>query len=178
MAKFADIPRFTRDGNYCVDISLDYFPSAMKHYREEYGLDLDVDFQRAHVWSDEQASAFVEHILRGGRGSETIRFNMASWSSGKTPEEHGVTPMVCVDGKQRLTAVERFLNDEIPAFGSYRSEYTDRPRMVIAGLKFMVNDLATRREVLQWYLDINSGGVAHTETELDKVRALLAEEPE
>lgn len=36
-----------------------------------------------------------------------------------------------------------------------------------------MNDLDTQAEVLQWYLDINSGGVVHTEAELDKVRWLL-----
>jgi hypothetical protein len=40
----------------------------------------------------------------------------------------------------------------------------------------MVNDLKTKAEVLQWYLDINSGGVVHTETELEKVKRLLTKE--
>jgi len=31
-------------------------------------------------------------------------------------------------------------------------------------------------EVLQWYLDFNSGGVVHTEEELKKVRELLESE--
>jgi hypothetical protein len=30
---------------------------------------------------------------------------------------------------------------------------------------------------LQWYLDLNDGGVVHTKEELDKVRGLLTLEP-
>ena len=176
MPKFVDIPRYVRDGNYCVDIPLDYLEEAYRRYREDYGLDLDVDFQRAHVWTDAQATAFVEHILRGGRGSETIRFNMPGWGSGEVATAGEPTAMVCVDGKQRLTAVLRFLRDEIPAFGHLFGEYEDRPRMVVTGLKFMVNDLSSRREVLRWYLDINTGGTAHTDAELAKVRRLLEAE--
>jgi hypothetical protein len=39
-----------------------------------------------------------------------------------------------------------------------------------------VNDLKTREEVLQWYLDLNSGGVVHTEEELNRVREMLEKE--
>ncbi len=41
---------------------------------------------------------------------------------------------------------------------------------------FCVNDLQTRAEVLQWYLDLNEGGVVHTSEELNRVRAMLAKE--
>jgi hypothetical protein len=41
-----------------------------------------------------------------------------------------------------------------------------------------VNELKTRREVLQWYLDLNAGGVVHTTKEIERVRELLAKEGE
>ena len=40
-------------------------------------------------------------------------------------------------------------------------------------MRFFVNDLKTRKEVLQWYVDLNAGGTVHTEAEIDKVRKLL-----
>jgi len=43
-------------------------------------------------------------------------------------------------------------------------------------MKINVNDLQTRAEVLQWYIDFNSGGVVHTAEEIARVKALLEKE--
>lgn len=40
---------------------------------------------------------------------------------------------------------------------------------------FIINDLQTEEEVLNWYLEMNSGGTVHTKEELDKVKHLLEE---
>ena len=36
-----------------------------------------------------------------------------------------------------------------------------------------INNLKTRGQVLEWYLQLNDRGVVHTKEELDKVRRLL-----
>jgi hypothetical protein len=63
----------------------------------------------------------------------------------------------------------------LKVFGHTFNEFED-----IMGWRYdfviVVNSLATRREVLQWYLDINAGGVVHTEAELQHVRNLLKRE--
>lgn len=84
--------------------------------------------------------------------------------------------MVLVDGLQRLTAFIRFLNNEIPIFGTYYKDFDDRPRMSNGMLKFNVNDLQTRAEVLRWYIEMNSGGVVHSEDEINRVKKLLEQE--
>ena len=112
MAKFQDIPQLTRDGSYGVDISLDYLEDYIDRMKREYKLTLDADFQRAHVWTRDQKIAFVEHLLRGGKGSNHIRMNYSGWMRFND----GDGPMVCVDGKQRLTACLDFVTDKIPCF--------------------------------------------------------------
>jgi hypothetical protein len=84
-------------------------------------------------------------------------------------------PFVIVDGKQRLEAIRRFLNNEIQVCGSYRREFTDTLR-ITQTLKINVNDLRTRAQVLQWYIEFNAGGTPHTEAEIDRVRELLKAE--
>jgi hypothetical protein len=88
--------------------------------------------------------------------------------------------MVLVDGKQRLTAVRRFIADELLVFGGQRlSEFADNAqflRSLGSGLKFHVNHLPTRAAVLTWYLELNTGGTPHAEDEIARVRALLAQE--
>ena len=84
-------------------------------------------------------------------------------------------PFEIVDGKQRLETVLRFLRNEIPVFGNnYLKDFDILP--VDVDFVFNINDLKTRKEVLQWYLDLNSGGVIHTKEELDKVKELLKKE--
>jgi hypothetical protein len=39
-----------------------------------------------------------------------------------------------------------------------------------------MTDSKTRAEVLQWYLDLNTGGVVHTDEEIAKVERMLEAE--
>ena len=173
--RFADIPPYTPDGSYQIDVPLSHLERQLAEYQNNYQLDLDIDFQRGHVWTPDQQSAFVEHLLRRGKGSELIRFNRPGWPR---QQDRIADPMVLVDGKQRLTAVLAFLRDQRPAFGHYRRQYTDQLPLTAGTLRFMVNNLPTRAAVLQWYLEINAGGTPHTPAELDKVRQLLQMEKE
>lgn len=87
----------------------------------------------------------------------------------------GDYPLVIVDGKQRLHAVKRFLNNEIRVFGYRFRDFIDKLPLEAAFIMH-VNDLETYEEVMQWYLDLNSGGVAHTSAEIKKVEDMLARE--
>jgi hypothetical protein len=171
--KFRDIPQFTRSGSYQVNVSWRYLEEQFAQYEKGYGLELDPDFQRAHVWDENKQRRYVEYVLRGGKSSRTIYFNCATWMGTRTTVE---SPVQLVDGKQRIEAVRAFLNGHITAFDSYIHEFEDNLPWMGTDFVFVVNDLKTRAEVLQWYLDLNSGGVVHTEEELEKVRKLLESE--
>lgn len=169
--RYSDIPSFTSEGNYQVDVPLNRIKAHLDTFLE-MGLNMEPDFQRAHVWTETQQIRFVEWLLRGGKGSaQNIYFNHTRWDTLASDGE-----FVLVDGLQRTTAVLRFLNNEIPVFGGYYFRDFEGPCPMHIGLRFCVNNLKTRAEVLQWYLDINAGGVAHTEEEIEKVRRLLEEE--
>jgi uncharacterized protein with ParB-like and HNH nuclease domain len=171
--RYRDIPPFTRHSSYQVNVGWDYLETQLASFAEWPGLMLDPDFQRAHVWTEMQQIRYIEFRLRGGRSASNIYWNSPGWQGGGE-----VGPLELVDGKQRLEAVRRFMRDEIPAFGSLRSEYTDRLRIVQMDLVFNINDLETRAEVLQWYISMNAGGIAHTDEEIEKVRKLLVAEQE
>jgi hypothetical protein len=170
LTRFQDVPQFTRFGQWECDFDLDRVWNFIEDQISS-GLDVDLnpDFQRAHVWNEKQQIAWLEFILRGGRTSRVLYFNMPGWMG----DYKG--PFVIVDGKQRLEAIRRFTQGEIPVFGSYFGEYTDKLR-VCNTVKIHVNNLKTRAEVLQWYLDFNTGGTVHTDEEIEKVRALLEKE--
>lgn len=169
--KYEDIKQFIPGGNYCVDVGWDYLTSWMKNQQDYTTVDLDPDFQRGHVWDTQKKQDYVEYVLRGGQSSRDIWWNCAGWQTKDFKH-----PLVLVDGKQRLTAVTDFLTNNLKVFGSLRSEFTDRIRMAGPSFRVHVNNLQSRAEVLQWYLEMNAGGVVHTKEELDKVRVLLKKE--
>lgn len=174
ITKFADIPRFTREGSYAVDYPIDSLVKWITDEEKEAGLQLDPDFQRGHVWTEEQQIAYMEFFLRGGKTGRTLYFNCPSWHGSVPAGEYD--EYVCVDGLQRITAIMRFMQDEIRVFGSLYSEYTDSPRMVQDTIRVNINDLKTRKEVLQWYIDMNTGGTPHAEAEIKKVSDMLKAE--
>jgi hypothetical protein len=169
MMKWNNVSQLTRDGSYTVDQPLRYLVESVQRYIDEYGLDLDADFQRGHVWTPDQQSRYVEFLLRGGQSSRLLYFNCVGWMRDMKG------PFFIVDGKQRLTACLKFMQNEVLAFGHRFSEFEGNMDTMIT-LRFNINNLATRAEVLQWYLDLNSGGVVHTTEELDRVRKLLEQE--
>lgn len=177
MPSFNDIPQFVQNAAYHVNVDWKYLEDTLMRYHERIardgsvifdGYDDDADFQRGHVWTEEQQIAFVEYALQGGMSGRQIYFNNPTWQrsyQGKT---------VLVDGKQRLQAVRRFMRGEIPVFGHPLSEWTDRMPSSSAYFEFWINTLQTREEVIKWYLGLNAGGTPHTAEEIARVRALLA----
>lgn len=171
--KFKDIPQMTRFPAYRVNISWRFLPEWLEGLKKDSrpDLDLDPDFQRAHVWAESQQRRYVEFVLRGGQSSKDLYFNCPGWQG----DYRG--PFVLVDGKQRLTAVTKFLNDELAVFDGHKiSDFEDKLSYIGPDFIVHVNNLETRAEVLQWYLDLNDGGVAHTSEEIEKVKALLEKE--
>lgn len=172
MPKFRDIPQFIR-ANYHINVSWRHLEEHLKSWNDRLTwIDMDPDFQRAHVWTEAQQIAYLEYRMMKGPSGAEIQWNCTEWDRFKKP-----APIQLVDGKQRLTAVLRFLHDEIPAFGHKKSEYEDQMSFGTGpDFIFFVNNLQTRAEVLTWYLQINNGGVIHTEEEISKVQSMLERE--
>lgn len=173
MALFASIPKFHEAGGYRTNVEWGFLSHHLEHWMADdkitARLDLEPDFQRAHVWTPAQQTAYVEFIIRGGYSGKELYFNCVGWMGSFKG------PFVIVDGKQRLQAVRRFLRNEIPAFGCAYEAYEDR---LPTHCEFVmnVNNLKTRAAVLEWYLQLNTGGVVHTDAELKRVEKLLAKE--
>lgn len=174
--EWSDIPRFSAWGKYTTDVDWNDFEHQIQRYISEYNLNLNPDFQRGHVWSEDKRIAYVEYVLKGGKHSRHIIFNHPGWFTNFKGE------MTLVDGKQRLESTRRFLNNELSVFnGVYRKDFTrnGKPCNRISSefsFKFYINDLATRKELLQFYLDLNTGGVVHTDEEISRVKQLLLKE--
>jgi uncharacterized protein with ParB-like and HNH nuclease domain len=156
---------------YHVDMGWDFIFLWLEKKDEQYGVELNPDFQRGHVWTEKQQTAYIEFILKGGQSGKEIYFNHPNWMGSFEGN------LQLVDGLQRITAVRKFLNNEVPVFDGYYYKDIENISLHDLNLAFSlhVNNLKTRKEVLEWYVFMNSG-VAHTQEELDRVKNLIKEE--
>lgn len=172
ITRFSNIPKLTSVGSYQVNYTLDRLVKHIEEEEREYGLQLCPDFQRGHVWTEEQQIRWIEYHLRGGKSGNVIYLNNPFWGSYAVPSPGDYSDYVCVDGLQRITAAKRFINNEIKVFGSYYKEFEDKLSLSSIYMSLNVNNLKTEEEVLQWYIDMNSGGTQHADEEIERVREL------
>lgn len=169
------MPTFTRNPSYRVHTDWKYLEDALQSWMDRSSkqiasLDLDPDFQRCHVWTPEQQTAYVEYALKGGTSGREIYFNCGGWQGNYEG------PFVIVDGKQRLHAVRQFLANQVTIFNGHYFGDIEGRLPTTAYFNFNVNDLKTRAEVIKWYLEMNTGGTPHTAEEIAKAKALLDKE--
>ena len=170
MLKFKDIKRISRAG-YMVDVSWAYLRSWIKENQDvtEIGCDMDPPYQRGYVWTDEQKTAYLEYIVKDGTSGKDIFWNCPGWMNSFRG------PLELVDGKQRIYSVLDFLNGKIKVFGHFYNEYEDTFDWLVCRFHFHVHDLNNKIDVVQWYLDMNTGGSIHTEEDLEPARRMLEE---
>ena len=94
------------------------FRSLEELGKEYEGLNYTPDFQRGHVWTDEQQCHFIENVLRGvvTTSGFLIQFNCPNWENYHYQGDLA-RGFECIDGLQRLTALRRFVQGEISPLG-------------------------------------------------------------
>lgn len=102
-AKWEAVPQLPK-AHYSVDFAWKNIERSLASFADGVELRLDPDYQRGHVWTEDQQRAM------GGEVGRVLTWNSLDWPQALTPIE-------LVDGKQRLTAVRRFIAGEIKCFG-------------------------------------------------------------
>lgn len=170
MLTFDTVPQI-KNANYFVTIPWSELEGQLQFYGRA-GINLDPNYQRGYVWTEYQQQRYVEWILRGGLTGRDILWNNPSF------QRNYDQPLEIVDGKQRLQAAQLFLADKLEVFGGYKhSDLLGEQRSLSWDVcfTFYINNLQNRKDVIQWYLDFNSGGSIHTEDEIERVKKLLEE---
>lgn len=169
------LPRPTRTFN-CgfsyLETWLDNESSAIKD-----GIDFNPDFQRGHVWNEQQQLHYIENVLRRviDDSGLTIRFNCPSWRTEREADSDIADQMICVDGLQRLTAIRKFIKGDMKPFGIAPNQMPRRILLRELTLTLKVYDFQYRKDLLKFYLDINGGGTPHSQYELNRVKGMLEE---
>lgn len=169
-----------RRAQYKVDHMLSHVEEMIESFSKNVGpngtFELCPDFQRGHVWDRDKQVAFMENVFRG-TAPTLLRFNSPSYTERRpssAPDALPVNQMVCVDGLQRLTAMRDFMAGKFKVFGRWSAQDLEEtpfsPKRIFISVE--VFSITTRRELLDFYLDLNSGGVVHTDEELARVRKM------
>lgn len=171
MIKITDLadPAWTAPTHGC-DFEIKY----LEHGLETWNIDTNPPYQRGHVWSDEQRSAFLGYWLQGG----TVP-TLWIWEPPTAKEDAGEARPELIDGKQRLTAWLMWWRGEIGANVDGRMIFvgeTDKRFRVHHTTRFTFVRLNSRADVMRFYLRLNGGGTPHSPEELKRVRDLLQAE--
>lgn len=138
-----------------------------------FGVDMDTDFQRAHVWTEDQQTRFIGNVLQGSK--------IPPCFLNTGPHGEWIRTEL-VDGKQRITAAIRWADNEIPGVLMDGREvwFKNLDKQSLAALNMMTIRMIllrlTRLESMEFYIQLNRGGTVHTEEEIDKVRKLIEAE--
>lgn len=151
----------------------------LREWLNESDVNLDPDYQRGHVWTEQQQTKFIEYILKSGSAQTQLQWNNPFWNS--LSQQSRISDisdkLEIVDGKQRLTAILRFLDGEITAFGRHHDQFRgtsfDPNRFKI---EMNIHCIDNRKDLLQFYLDLNSCGVVHSNEELIRIQNLIDSE--
>ncbi len=164
------------DAVWQADYFIGHFDSVVRMAKDYGGLNMTPDFQRGHVWNHEQGLKFCESFVRKFIPPHllTFQFNCPHWNgdiSTDLPRE-----IQCIDGLQRLTAIQKMMAGEILPFGVHVSEFdgtTLQMTRINRTIKIQMHAFKTKRELLQYYLDLNEGSTPHSLEELERVRKML-----
>lgn len=153
---------------------IDLLIGIVRDWQNKNQLDLMPDFQRGHVWTEEQKIKFIEFYLMGGTVNP-IYFN---WSPNLDEKQY--RDFVIVDGLQRLTAFMEFYDGKFKAHGYTYAEFEKFARDASVDFRWpwidaIMLEYPTKAEVLKFYYFLNSGGTPHSKEEIDRVHDMIVE---
>lgn len=150
----------------------------VERYRADYSkFEMNPDFQRGHVWTKKQQTHYIENMLRGvvPIGGTVLKMNCPNYM-----DENFVGDLdrgfQCVDGLQRITAIEEYMKGNVQPFGLSLEDFEGSYHHKLSSAFYItveVYEFKTRAELLQFYLDLNDGGTQHTKEEIKRVKQLL-----
>lgn len=153
-----------RTGEYPIDMYIQWIKSGALNFGAEY--------QRDYAWGHQEQQTFLRVLISG--------FPIGSVALAKAPDwDICDGPYIeVVDGKQRLTTLKLFINNEIPiVIGGeeiYWSEFTRSEQLAFGRptLSAVILDDATEKDRIAYFVAVNFTGVPQSEEHRQKVLKL------
>jgi hypothetical protein len=127
----------------------------------------NTDYQRGYVWQQSDKDALIDSIFKG---REIGKFVFIRYPY---PDNY----VEVLDGKQRINALFEFCTSKFPYRGIYWHDLSAADRRTFETIQvqhvLLHGEKYTRAQLLEIFLDVNTGGVPQSEEHLNKVRAML-----
>jgi len=125
-------------------------------------------FQRPIVWDENRMVKFVESAILGmnlGAYTYNNTMNFDHQTRNSAGQEIWMYDKWLIDGQQRLTALQKYWNNEFPVYELYWGEVPENQKRRFLSTGFAASETQLMDETLirDLYDRMNFGGVAHTE---------------
>jgi hypothetical protein len=150
-------------------LKLSYSPmqiSALLGRYYHFGTDMNPDYQRDYVWSEEDKVALIDSIFHG--------IDIGKFAYADNPvSDHYLYEII--DGKQRLRTIIDFYENRFPYKGKYFNDLCYRDQNHFENYAVSVADVRNvdRNTVMKYFVAMNSQGRIMDSAHLDKVRAMI-----
>ncbi|WP_368880403.1 DUF262 domain-containing protein [Proteus mirabilis] len=139
-------------------------------------VEMNPDYQRGHVWTLDQKIHYIENMLRFKFQPE-IRLNFPHYKDTHSKCKNGLKKNVvtCIDGLQRYTAITEFANEKFKVFDNQVGvKDLDCTAFSFKRLHCILKiyEFTDKKELLQFYIDLNAGGTFHTPDEINRVKKM------
>jgi hypothetical protein len=131
-----------------------------------FGTDMNPDYQRDYVWSEEDKVALIDSIFHG--------IDIGKFAYADNPvSDHYLYEII--DGKQRLRTIIDFYENRFPYKGKYFNDLCYRDQNHFENYAVSVADVRNvdRNTVMKYFVAMNSQGRIMDSAHLDKVRAMI-----
>lgn len=139
---------------------------------DEYGIDLNPEYQRGNVWTHDQKVALIDSIFKN---VDIGKFAVIKRPWGNNPSKP-LTPKLyeMLDGKQRLTAIWEFYCGRFKYKGKYFYELhpRDRSHFKHYTISYAETNPMTDEQKYRYFLKLNTTGTPVDPEHLNKVRDL------
>lgn len=135
-----------------------------------FGVNFEPEYQRGYVWSLEDKIDLIDSIFNN---IEIGKFAFIVYDSKKCAET-GLSYEI-LDGKQRLSTLCEFYEGRFTYHGYTFSELSETDRRHIKSYPVSVAELgnATEKQILEYFIKLNTNGRVMDQEHLNKVRAML-----
>lgn len=142
---------------------------SMLHMIHHSGVDMDVEYQREHVWTTADKVALIDSIFNNIDIGKIVFVQRDFSVTGKLYE--------ILDGKQRLTALQEFYEDRFKYKGFYYSELSalDRNKFENHGITYGYLENPNKEAIFETFIKLNTCGKPMASKHIDKVKYLLKE---
>ena len=174
--EISQMERFEEDEEIFFSYQQREMNSLLMKMVDEFGIDLNPEYQRDLVWTDDQKYELIESIFRH---IDIGKFVVIRRPWGDDPMIP-LTPKLyeMFDGKQRLTAIWEYFTGRFQYKGKYFYELhpRDQNHFKYYNISYAEINPLTKEQKYRYFLKLNTNGTPISKEHMEKVKKLWEEE--